>query len=567
MKCVFLVSKIAFKCNLHRYITDAEAGVKTTHGFEYDAPPHAPYREDAAAGLGEHTATLSLLLALAGTANGAGGSRVRTNMGSGGGVWATDDAAVEGSSFRHLSTAISNTASSSSDLTTAAATSSTWEEGVHRAAAAANSAYDTTAAKRAARASSWLQLTPVSVLEAPPSFRGAFVATAGGGGGVQLLSTQPSAPSFASSSAASSSSASASLRARLTAAVAGGGGSGYGTTVLPSFVSSYTTTASSSLCMTSTAPGDRLQALDGLPHAGVLVSNTKNAASRGGTRDGAAAHALLGDGVTASSASLALGPPQGLATAGDRLDGSLFGALVRTRLPEGGVDDDELGARLTIPPWGEGGLFDSWGGDRAGGKWGRDDKSGREGLDDADADAAAPPAPRTPDPADNEEDADDPGAGPLWMAAIPAESYSSETTGNIGAGAGAGAGAEASVVTRPTLGWDEGLARRPACGAFMSRGETAFAKQYNRHLRPVVGLFGAKSPAVAAEEEVVHAARRALAGGRVGWDECGASSGTTAAATPPPLRLPSAGAGVIAATLGPLADAVGLYNFNPVGAP
>ena len=46
---------------LHDYdaiLADAEAGVKTRHGFEYDAPPHAPYREDHATGLREHTSTL-----------------------------------------------------------------------------------------------------------------------------------------------------------------------------------------------------------------------------------------------------------------------------------------------------------------------------------------------------------------------------------------------------------------------------------------------------------------------------------------------------------------------------
>ena len=64
------------------------------------------------------------------------------------------------------------------------------------------------------------------------------------------------------------------------------------------------------------------------------------------------------------------------------------------------------------------------------------------------------------------------------------------------------------------LGWDLLPEARPACGAFMSRPPDAFGRAYDRHLRPRRTMFGGAKPAVAAEEEVVHAARRALAGGR-----------------------------------------------------
>ena len=63
-------------------------------------------------------------------------------------------------------------------------------------------------------------------------------------------------------------------------------------------------------------------------------------------------------------------------------------------------------------------------------------------------------------------------------------------------------------------------------------------------------MFGEAKPAVAAEGEVVHAARRALAGGRAAAEALDPERSKRA-----PLRLPAAGVGVVAATLGPLADA------------
>ena len=109
------------------------------------------------------------------------------------------------------------------------------------------------------------------------------------------------------------------------------------------------------------------------------------------------------------------------------------------------------------------------------------------------------------------------------------------------------------------LGWDLLPEARPACGAFMSRPPDAFGRAYDRHLLHVRTMFGGAKPAVAAEEEVVHAARRALAGGRAAAEALdperrrGGDRGD--ASKRAPLRLPAAGVGVVAATLGPLADA------------
>ena len=78
------------------------------------------------------------------------------------------------------------------------------------------------------------------------------------------------------------------------------------------------------------------------------------------------------------------------------------------------------------------------------------------------------------------------------------------------------------------LGWDLLPEARPACGAFMSRPPDAFGRAYDRHLRPTRTMFGEAKPAVAAEEEVVHAARRALAGGRAAAEALDPNGGEVA---------------------------------------
>jgi len=148
---------------------------------------------------------------------------------------------------------------------------------------------------------------------------------------------------------------------------------------------------------------------------------------------------------------------------------------------------------LTIPPWGEGGLFDSFAGAGAGagGRWHGDEN----GEDDVDMRGGENPPPAQTARlvggggggwAEGGKD-DDAGAGPLWMAAAAA--------------AGGGAGCAETATAAAVLGWDAAPAKKPACGAFMSRGEAAFGRAYNRHLRPVAGLFGAAPAAVAVEEE------------------------------------------------------------------
>ena len=387
-------------------LADAEAGVKTRHGFEYDAPPHAPYREDATVYLRDHAATLSILLALAGTGPGGGGGQGGRGDRGGGGASVTDDAAIEGSAFRHLSMAITSTASSSllslSSDAKATAAAAALEGDVDRAVmmedaiAAANSAYDTMAARRAARASTWLQLTPTSVLEAPPSFRGAFTATTAVSANALAHLAAPAAVFSVSSS-----SVFASAQGGLPAARSG-------PAVLPSFTSLNTASTTSSV-FSSAASGNQLQTFDGVPHAGALVPTLAAARRHALTgasrpllrdRDPASSSAAASEAAGGEAARLPLGalpPPGSLTAANECLDGSLFGALVRTKLPppsarqraRGGDasptsasgDDDALGVQLTIPPWGEGGLFDSWGGARAGGRWGHDE-------DDDDNDAA-----------------------------------------------------------------------------------------------------------------------------------------------------------------------------------
>ena len=73
---------------------------------------------------------------------------------------------------------------------------------------------------------------------------------------------------------------------------------------------------------------------------------------------------------------LALGPPPSRsdrrgfdpASALPASDGSLFGALARSRIPAGWADDDALRLRLTLPPHGEGGFLDpTWLADRRAG--------------------------------------------------------------------------------------------------------------------------------------------------------------------------------------------------------
>lgn len=179
------------------------------------------------------------------------------------------------------------------------------------------------------------------------------------------------------------------------------------------------------------------------------------------------------------------------------------------------------GAALALPPWGEGGM-----------------------LDPADeprttSTSAATTGPRSPIDADVGVDAD--------VDSEVAEGLGDENDDPNRAWLAA---AEDGERGEEVLGWDLLPEARPACGAFMSRPPDAFGRAYDRHLRPTRTMFGEAKPAVAAEEEVVHAARRALAGGRAAAEALDPERSKRA-----PLRLPAAGVGVVAATLGPLADA------------
>ena len=210
-------------------------------------------------------------------------------------------------------------------------------------------------------------------------------------------------------------------------------------------------------------------------------------------------------------------------------DGSLFGALARSRIPpERRANEDALDVRLTVPPRGEGGFLDpAWLADRRAG-----DIFTPECEDSNDSNPTPNPS-ETRDVRRDEEasPSDAKGDAEAWLAAATSSSSSNALT----------------------LGWDLGD-MRPACGAFMTRGSRAFGRAYDAHLRPAARLFsGGAGPATATEEELVAAASRALAGER---------AATSAIRTDafgnrerPSLRLPAASAGAVAATLAPLATA------------
>lgn len=177
---------------------------------------------------------------------------------------------------------------------------------------------------------------------------------------------------------------------------------------------------------------------------------------------------------------------------------------------------------LALPPWGEGGMLDGPSDEptTTGGfsfHAGMDDEQRSPGEETRGDEKHG-------DPAGDEYDAACVTRSSAWLAA-----------------------AEDGERGDAVFGWDVAPEAKPACGAFMSRPPDAFGRAYDRHLRPARTLFGGAKPAVAAEEEVVHAARRALAGG--------SASATGLRNHRLPLRLPAAGAGVVAATLAPLANA------------
>ena len=177
---------------------------------------------------------------------------------------------------------------------------------------------------------------------------------------------------------------------------------------------------------------------------------------------------------------------------------------------------------LALPPWGEGGMLDGPSDEptTTGGfsfHAGMDDEQHSPGEETRGHEKHG-------DPAGDEHDAACVTRSSAWLAA-----------------------AEDGERGDAVFGWDVAPEAKPACGAFMSRPPDAFGRAYDRHLRPARTLFGGAKPAVAAEEEVVHAARRALAGGSA------SAAGLRNRRTP--LRLPAAGAGVVAATLAPLANA------------
>ena len=103
-------------------------------------------------------------------------------------------------------------------------------------------------------------------------------------------------------------------------------------------------------------------------------------------------------------------------------------------------------------------------------------------------------------------------------------------------------------------------APRPACDAFLAGGEAAFGDAYGTLIRPAAALFGAARPARATQDELVQAARRALAGHRSAASalvpaELAHDAPRNAKRDPPPLRLPAASAGSVAGALRALADA------------
>ena len=203
-----------------------------------------------------------------------------------------------------------------------------------------------------------------------------------------------------------------------------------------------------------------------------------------------------------------------------RPDRSLFGA--RARGGGGG------GAALELPPWGEGGM-----------------------LDPADEPRTTSTSTATTGPRSSIDV--DVGVGADVGADVDVEGLGDENDDPNRAWLAA---AEDGERGEEVLGWDLLPEARPACGAFMSRPPDAFGRAYDRHLRPRRTMFGGAKPAVAAEEEVVHAARRALAGGRAAAEALDPERRRGGDAPKrAPLRLPAAGVGVVAATLGPLADA------------
>ena len=445
---------------------------RARHGFEYDAPPHAPYVEDAAVTIAEHPAALSLLLALAGTgAASRDPSEDAATLGDARRRSATDDTAVASSAFRHLS---------------AARRSADHVE--HPAAIDA-----TARGRRADRASRSLRLVPAAVLEAPPV--GFFCASSASGGGDDALRG-------------------------------------------PRTISRSSFTASFS------------RADPGLPFARSFAGGGE---------------ARLGPGLDA--AMMGRGPfrfrgGDTTAVAPTRPDASsLFGALVRTRLPSsetrgtsGDVGTGLLSVRLTVPPWGEGGLLDArflGGGDDDDGSDDAEDEPADERMDEraSGRDEIRGPFRAAESAADAPLDAEP----TVWLAALSAD----------GVGASGSRLDRSDQPLRAVIGWDASPPRMPACGAFMSRGEAAFGRRYDLHLAPSAAVLqpGVARPIkVAVEDEVVHAARRALAGGKaaaaaLSGGATGNVGGDASDLRMAAFRLPAAGAASTAAALGPIGEA------------
>ena len=194
---------------------------------------------------------------------------------------------------------------------------------------------------------------------------------------------------------------------------------------------------------TTTTTTTGLRSLVGLPSPGALAPGHDAATRRGALAGGD----LLPLPLPAAND----GRNDSLSCVTDR---SLFGALRRARLPAS--DRASVDVRLTLPPWGEGGI-------RAGEDEDEDEDDGGDHDERDDASEAAAPAPGTPERSsstrdeENEEEENDrdrtmktPEVGSVaWWTTLAATD---------------------AIARDAVLGWDLLPAERPACGAFTSQG-------------------------------------------------------------------------------------------------